>query len=229
MAVGGVGGAAAVYSTSNGGAFWSQATLPATQAPLLAVSCPSTKVCVAVRGIHTGTSARADALYSADGGASWSAGTLPPALTEPDNDSDDPFCPSSSRCVVVGSGTTQSGQGVTLALYSTNSGASWQETKLPTTTTYQLDSVACPTASSCVAVGGLGSSGTAGMALFCQDGGATWALGTVPATVQNLAAVSCLSATVCAAVVGFGGPQTGSSGPSPGGAVFTHDGGASWS
>jgi hypothetical protein len=238
------GGVVAV--TRDGGVTWSRGSLPNSASVLGALSCPSPSRCVAVSLDPQGQQTR----LSTDGGISWRTIAIPQD-TEPDNDSDDAWattslpgsrvnggpgvvvhslsCPNSSRCVVVGSGTTQTGQGITLALYSTNSGASWRETTLPTSAGYQLFAVTCPSANNCVAVGSLGADETRGAALFSHDGGVTWTLGTVPATAGNLASLSCSSVADCVAVVGAAGGQAGNPPNAPGGVFFTHDGGASWS
>lgn len=77
-----------------------------------------------------------------------------------------------------------------------------------------FDSIICPTASLCIAVGGDSNlSGT--VATSSNDGGA-WSPGTVPAGLPEIKSVSCSSASHCVAV-------------GSGVAIISSDGGATWS
>ncbi|TMC51113.1 MAG: hypothetical protein E6J14_01365 [Chloroflexi bacterium] len=235
---------AAVF-TEDGGSTWSRGSLP-TSGELIALSCPSSSRCVTI-AIDLGLRAQ-KTLLTTDGGHSWSATALP-GDAEPDNDSDDSWatgalpgsrpnelivssisCPTTSRCVAAGGSSSLGSRPKTLLLYSTDGGASWGETTLPSGLAAQLDAVSCPSASRCVVVG---SASGVGMALFSADGGASWLQAAVPGSLVELDAVSCWTPSDCVSVSGLAGPGAGSGSgpapPTPTGAVFTHDGGVSWS
>jgi photosystem II stability/assembly factor-like uncharacterized protein len=74
-----------------------------------------------------------------------------------------------------------------------------------------LAALACPGATSCVAVGG---SGSAGAILATTDGGTAWSPQTPPAATPALAAVACPSASECLAVGGTSVVETTDAGRS---------------
>ncbi len=102
-------------------------------------------------------------------------------------------------------------------LATANSGATWTTVVLPAGAP-GLGSVACPTATSCVAVGdGI---------YVTIDGGQTWQQRTIPGGIPTLRSVVCPTATRCVAV----GPNaSGNNDPTAAAdVVASGDGGATW-
>jgi hypothetical protein len=222
----GVGGEAA-FRTTNGGKTWVSSTLPvsaASDADLVSIACPSTSVCEAV-GASESTSGGALAFRSSNGGATWSAQKLPKniaGLTAV-------ACATASTCEAVGasfaisSGYTvlacpgsatcpeATGSAYTpsypYALRTTDGGARWVSTKLPTSVG-DLSAIACPTPSVCDAVGAHATASTAAAALAepavvavrSTDGGTTWAAQPLPAGITSLKGLACPTPYGCDAV-----------------------------
>ena len=180
-----------------------------------AVACGSTGQCVAV-GEYASTNWQG--LLLTDSGGSWKAARAP---LPPNATSTGPFaadvlsvaCPSPSSCAAVGYYFDSSGQVQGLLL--TDSGGSWKpkEAPLPVNGTpgeggaaTALDSVSCPTASDCVAVGGYDSSGAA-QGLIETGRGTSWtpAEAPLPSDAEsgvngvNLNSVACVSSSECVA------------------------------
>ena len=112
---------------------------------------------------------------------------------------------------------------VTPAAATPPSPPAWQ-----TSATYEgansFRSIACPTSTHCVGVGGNLSydlHGMAGHVLTSDDAGATWTERQVPAGTVGLTGVACPSASDCFAVGSGGGGQSGS-------IVQSDDGGTTW-
>ena len=120
-------------------------------------------------------------------------------------------CPTASECYAVGETTFKTG----MVLVSADGGSTWAQHNVPTGIG-SLDSVACSTGTSCVAVGGTS-------VIITSDGGTTWSASTLG---QNaLTAVTCASPTECI-VGGSGTPVT--SGCDSGDAYTTTNGGHTW-
>lgn len=145
-------------------------------------------------------------------------------------------CPSAGSCVAVGSYMDSSGY--LQPLIETQSGRSWEPTEvtLPgnaeADTQAGLTSVACPSATSCVAVGSYNN----GSAMLVTGSGTTWTPATaapLPGDAQSgassgLVSVICPSATSCVAVGEYNDiPNTGTSsgliltGPASSGTLWT--------
>jgi photosystem II stability/assembly factor-like uncharacterized protein len=231
-----------VASTGDGGATWTRLS----DLALSAFTCNSLTHCVAIAYNPQGQ----QTLVSNNAGTAWKT-TFLSGDVEPDNDSDDSWgvsnlpgsinghgpgiyisglaCPSPTRCVLVGNGTTGAGAAVTLLLQSDNSGASWRETNIPTSVAYRLGSVACPTSTRCISVGGE-SSGQLGTVLYSTNGGIDWTVAHVPAGAGYFSGISCWTDISCIAVVGpvgFSGTNPGSGSPASG-VYFTSDAGGTW-
>ena len=126
-------------------------------ASLESVTCPSATSCVAV-GSYMDSSGSWQGLIETMSGSSWQA----TEVTLPGNADGDPnaylvsvACPSATSCVAVGYYNDS-----TSPLLATGSGTNWTATEAPLPANAQtgqyayLESVACPSATSCVAVGG---------------------------------------------------------------------------
>jgi hypothetical protein len=177
---------------------------------LASVACPSSSSCVAV-----GTYAEyyADQGYSLSrgmlltwSGTSWTA-TQPPLPTGSQPGSaafpygDEVACPSASSCTVIGeyTDTSLTAQGLLL----TWSGGAWTAAEAPTPpgtdlSQYgvQLESVACPSASSCTVVGSYQDSSNQNHGLILAGAGPAWAP-TEAADGQFSWSVACPSVSSC--------------------------------
>jgi hypothetical protein len=170
---------------SSGGAWRPVAVDPHTEAALVGVSCASTSLCAAVDGegnLITSTMPTA-------GAAAWSLANT--GLVTTHDPATGIACVTGTLCVVVDS----KGQVITSA-NPTGGASAWSGAVV---SPRGLNAVSCPSASSCVAVGGstvLSSSNPTG-------GAAAWhalSLGGV-----SLSQVSCPSAALCVAVGDDGG------------------------
>ncbi len=128
-------------------------------------------------------------------------------------------CATTTTCVAVGTNTSQAGD----LLRTTDSGATWTPEPVPagTTTasdTTSLNAVACPTTTTCLAVGGTLNGGA--QVLVTSDAGATWTAEPLPTVGAVLDGISCPSATTCTAV--------GATPIDTGVVVTTTDGGTTW-
>ena len=182
---------------------------------LASVACSSASSCVAA-GSATDPSGNGQMLLVTGSGTSWTAAEVPPpanAAPEPDLDLASVACPSASSCVAAGSYFDASGgeQGLLV----TGSGTSWTATEAPLPANAaadpmaELSSVACPSASSCVAAGGYSDSSGDGQALLLTGSGTSWTAteAPLPASAANpgggLGSVVCPSVSSCVAVGGY--------------------------
>jgi len=147
-------GTGTLVLTSDGGATWSAAVLPSTIGLLRGVTCFLT-VCRAVGTSSTSVADVAQAagqlLTSTDGGTTWEVTPTPPLL----GDAFDIACPAGNSCAAVGTDWVPSSPPTPIGGVSSTAdgGTSWKTPKLLDLPT-SLVSVACPTTTSCVAVGG---------------------------------------------------------------------------
>jgi hypothetical protein len=119
------------------------------------VSCPTSRICIAVGGGATG---RAMVYRTANGGASWSRQIVPddtPGLIAVS-------CPSPSRCTAAGNGPYQP-----VFVTTTNGGATWSTLIATGLYPYYVYGLDCPSLTTCYAAlqGGLAIS---------VDGGTSW-------------------------------------------------------
>jgi len=219
------GGGEGFLTETLSGSTWSPAGLPvpaaSPDATLTALSCPSAGSCVAVGNVY-GVDHVQNPMAETLASGSWTAQALSfPDHTIPSGDANPVLqglsCPSASSCVAVGYVP-----GPALAehpLAEMMSGGTWRPERLPLppgvhNQSATLSGISCPTATSCVAVGGLQSEAAAVIE--------TWAGGTwVPTDLSPpgkeprmaLSSVSCLSATSCVAVGAYWGSNPGFSRP----------------
>lgn len=178
-----------VLGTTDGGASWSEQTLPTVEGPLFAVACSSNSTCEVV-----GTDVADDqavALGTADDGTSWTAQSLPSTATLLTGVA----CPTVSACEAVG---------VQSALRTDDGGTRWIAQSVPADPGTLLSDVACPSPSTCEAVGGgVAERSTNAQSVF----GALWRLQTLPSPTADLTSVACPSDSLC---YGVGVTDTGS-------------------
>jgi len=161
-----------------------EAPLPSgdqTPAGLDSAACASPSSCVAV-GSYDDSSGNVQGLLLTGSGTSWTATEAPlPAGARDDPNTLSVYvravtCVSVSSCVAVGNYADDAGDGYGLLL--TGSGTSWTATEAPLPAgadpVADLDSVVCPSASSCVAVGAYSDTGGDGHGLVLTGSGTSW-------------------------------------------------------
>jgi RHS repeat-associated protein len=182
-----------------------------------AVSCPSTSFCHAVGSLTYGASAVNRAFAYALSGGKWSvvgadgyqrswALTEFPAATEGPNaaEKSDVACASTSVCMRVGTIVTASTPASRAKQWN---GSKWVVSSTPSPSgakSSELSGVACPSTTSCRAVGSYVDSGGVTKNLSLAWNGTAWSVTTTPvpseATSSQLSSIACTSTTACRAV-----------------------------
>jgi hypothetical protein len=180
---GGVADVGLIDRSTNGAKSFSSVPVPKGTQRLSAVACSDALHCVAV-GIGT-------LLYTSDGGVGWSLTTPPVSQTLFLGAS----CASALRCIAVGMRPRPAQPDGGVLLVSDNAGKTWTNSSYPNLTP-GIGSVSCPSATTCIAVGGT--------VLVSNDAGATWVNRAVPDGIQPLSSISCSTAKTCVAL----GPDT---------------------
>ena len=191
-----VGDGGVINATTNGGTTWTPEPSVYHDA-LTQVACPSSTVCFAAGD-------RGTVLKSTDGGNTWSF-----TATDDGNTIYGLSCPTTSNCYAVNNWGS--------VLVTTNGGTSWTLQDTPVTTPAinvagsggpnpyaGLFGISCPSATTCVAVGGYTPSGAEPI-VTTTNGGATWTAQTSTDTANNLFGVSCATGTTTCVAVGAGG------------------------
>jgi photosystem II stability/assembly factor-like uncharacterized protein len=195
----GLGTSGSAFGTTDGGATWSEQTVP-TNEGLNAISCLSTTTCLAVGGTSSGTILSTD-----DGGATWAEATGPHGIQE----LQDVDC-TTIACTVLGSDAGD--EGGSLVMTTTDAGTSWSLNVIQPGQVV-LGSVACASNSTCTATGGAASTASI---VTTTNSGSAWNSQAVPGIVGPLSGVSCPSTSVCEAGTGSG-------------ILGSTDGGTTWS
>jgi photosystem II stability/assembly factor-like uncharacterized protein len=204
-------GKGVAYATRNGGKTWVQETLPSGAYDLLAIACPSRSTCVAAGRSLSGS--EATALTTQDRGKHWDLYTISSMSYIPDI-----TCTSIHDCYGVGQTSPDSSGGVVAGMVKTTDGGStWSSLVVPTGAS-GLSGVACPTSTTCYAVGNDG----ADIIFATTDGGSSWTTQTAPYPVGVLSGIACTSGSHCAAV-GYNSTPAGT-----GAVISTTDGGTIW-
>jgi hypothetical protein len=180
------------------GSKWYVDAMPelATYASLTAVSCAAVDTCVAVG--WEGASPLAESFN----GSTWTVESTPEPASSTNASLSGLSCRSATSCIAVGSYSTSSGGPFGLA--ETWNGSSWKVMKPPApsgSTTNQLVSVSCPTASRCIAVGSSSDGSNDATALAEEWNGTSWSIQQMPREVEDQMTlhVSCGSASECVA------------------------------
>jgi photosystem II stability/assembly factor-like uncharacterized protein len=194
-----VGNSAAAVKTIDGGANWSQLTLPSNvyQNAFTSISCPSTTTCLAHES--------GGIVVTTDGGATWTTVSTKPTL-----DSWAISCPSATICYTGG---------LAGALAATSDGGNSWSTLAYTVTSAPLTRIKCPSPSTCFAVGNEGFYASRGgpypgLILRTTDAGRTWAK-RYDTSLGGIQDISCPTVSTCFASVGDA-------------ILSTTDGGGSW-
>jgi hypothetical protein len=193
-------------STTNAGISWAAHAMRAGTTTMQSVSCPNASTCVAVGALNNYQASVIE--RSSDGGASWQVSTAGGfGLTSVS-------CATASTCVAVGSSDLYLAPGTK---------GRWRTGTAPSKVA-ELDEVACPTATECVAVALLQDLSTS---IFVRtgDGGRSWQVTAGPRGQVQYSSVQCVSASHCVAA-GTSLDQYGNAGS--GVLDVTSDGGRSW-
>ena len=182
-----------ILVSRDGGQIWAADKTPQV-GDLFSISCPSANVCIAAGPKSNGDP---DGVMTTDGGRSWS--TLNIINTNAIS------CADNLHCVVVGSGA---GTDLTpYANFTTDGGKTWRSAQLPAVTgtapylTSMYFSVACPSASYCVA-GGYSSGSYKSVIAFTTDGGSSWSASPTSTSFNSIHSLVCPSVTRCYGVAG---------------------------
>jgi hypothetical protein len=192
------------------GSVWSDTVSPHVTGYLRDVTCPSASLCLAVGGRqYPSTETTVAERWN---GQSW---TLDPSQNVGTRGSEltSVSCPTSSLCFAVGHYmTNQSGATIQSLIERWNAiGHTWSVVSHPGSSgTRQLNSVSCPSATSCFAVG---SNQPSGAAPILHWNGTAWSVmsGPVPPGTSvraSLSSVACVTVSNCSAV-GFYNAQGG--------------------
>lgn len=172
------------------------------------VACGSASSCTAT-GFYVDSSGHPQMMLETGWGTSWTATRIPaPAGAISGQSGLGPVaCSSASSCTVLGS--YEDSKFISHAMLITGSGTSWTITKVPlpanaaADSTVYLSSVACPSVSSCIAVGTYINSEGGGEGLLLTGSGTSWTATEAPlpagAAGLHLETVACTSAAACAA------------------------------
>jgi len=224
MAVGlsGTGATGIVLTTSDAGATWAQASIPAGAIVVTSVECAASTDCTAIASDGT----TFWSAHSTDFGATWEReGDFPPGLQDAGNLS----CVAGAACLVTGFTATTAGHGQGAISISTDGGVTWTAAVLPAGTGLVQGAV-CATISSCLAVGTTSTTVSAvvpaqGALLTSDDGGHTWAATTVSPPIDDIYGIDCPSRLVCAMV---GTDWIGTPAVGTGAVARSNDGGAAF-
>jgi photosystem II stability/assembly factor-like uncharacterized protein len=172
-----------IVTTTNHGATWS--TTPVAIA-LSDVSCATLSTCVIVGN---------GAMYRSPGTKErWRTAKVPASVWQLNAVS----CATAEACVAVG--YNQAGGAATV--WTNDGGRDWHNSA-HVSSDFQMSSVQCLTTTLCTAAGtNIASFGVAGAGVIerSTDGGAHWAIASVPATTPGLVSGACLNAATCLAV-----------------------------
>jgi hypothetical protein len=218
-----------VVVTKNGGASWHGFPSLNSGPYVNAASCASKSACW-VAGFNPSTGAP-EIAESTDLGKTWTDKT-PASIASPSQQLIGLDCVTAKVCWVVGDDQTN---GVApFAARTTDGGSTWKVFKnLPAITpydpngTYQLSTISCTSAASCVAGGGLNYSDGLAQVISTTDGGKTWSRSTSATLtgLQQVFSLSCLPASTGPATCMGAADNQAAAGPV---AIRSTDGGATW-
>ncbi len=220
-----VSGAKPLFERWNGKAFTTMPSGPlpagATDTALLAVTCRTAANCVAV-GRTDGS-----VIIEQWNGTTWSVAATPkfPGQGLPELKS--VSCPTAKHCVAVG--IYSDNQANTKALVVAGYGSKWSQLKGAGASSLQswLSGVACPTTTTCLAVGSIARDFSSSLTFAERSSGNTWSRTPTPSpdtrgnAANTLTAVACPSVKHCFAV----GEATTGKNPAP----IMHWNGTKWS
>ena len=216
-------------SASRGTPTWVSDVVPADTGALQAIACPSTTSCYAVGELSVSGAPGIAIVLSLASRASrrptWVSDVVP---ADAAGTLDAIACPSSTSCYAVGSAVDSAAYRSRVVIISLLSARppTWVSDVVPADAAGTLDAIACPSSTSCYAVGSLsgtlGTGNQTGAILSLSELGGNamgglstrvhmpsgayrlqvpaWTPDTVPPGLESLGAVACPSTTVCYAV-----------------------------
>ena len=199
MAVGlsGLAPSGTVLTTRRSGSDWKAASTPAGAIIVTSVDCTSASDCTAIAGDGT----TFWSALSTDFGRTWRrGGNLPAGLQGAGGLS----CVPGAACLVTGYTATTGGHGQGAIVISLDGGTTWAAADVPAGAGL-LQSVACATMTSCLAVGTTSTTVSAvvpahGAVLVSNDDGRTWSRAPGAPSIDDGFGVNCPSALICAMV-----------------------------
>lgn len=212
--------ASVIASTADGGLTWDDQLLPlATTPELTGISCPGSRLCMAVGA--TGTALTTGIVLTTDnGGATWTQAAAPPNAI----DISSVQCTSASDCTALATDGTLIWSASTV-----NFGQSWQQEGNLPSGLVDASGISCIATTTCV-VAGYTQTSTGhgqGAVAISVDGGATWTAATVPSGLGVLHDATCASVTRCLAV-GTTSTTVSDIVPGQGELLLSDDGGHTW-
>lgn len=226
--------AAAVLTSTTGGASWTVQPVPPTVGYLAGIACPTTRSCTAVGQVGTDGAGPGAILTTANAGSSWVLQSLPTGST----DVTAVDCPSTGTCSALADVA-----GRVTALGPGAPGAPWVTRGVLPATVASATALACTDARNCWAtiLSPVDVGHVAGSVAATADGGATWALQAVPTGTGALAGIDCTrradpgtsttspaAAHVDCTAVGTTATGTGASRSGQGLVLTTTNGGSTW-
>ncbi|MCL4449109.1 MAG: hypothetical protein M1152_05420 [Actinobacteria bacterium] len=164
---------------------------------LNSISCPTFLSCFAVGNYDTSNNAPV-ILQSSNSGSTWSSDTIPTANAPSVLSA--VWCANGFNCWAVGYSTDNNGT-TTVALFTTNGGASWSPQTIPSAVfsswPISLKTIDCPTPDYCFAAGTENNGQGTPLILSTTNGGASWSPETVPISSFSPQSVSCPTSTTC--------------------------------
>lgn len=194
--------------TTDGGSTWIGRPLPTGAGQILRLSCISLTHCVATLSTSTNPYSSDGAAYVTDnGGGSWTLSDTSGVLLQS-------FTCTGTTCVGFGdtAGPTPTSPTTEVNVYSHDSGSTWTEAAVPAGENFGfLGTPACPDATHCFGIGGIGPIGQPGEQAVVEssNGGASWQFVPSLTGVQAFAfAIACPSDMNCY-IVGGGRQSSG--------------------
>jgi hypothetical protein len=223
-----------VEVSNDGGKTWHSSLVAGAGSDLSGLTCPSSSTCLVTSEDFESGSMGVHLFVTQDGGATWSSQALPANS----DGSSLLACGSAQQCVVTASSPGPGGQGIAeSAVVTEDGGAHW--TTVPFPGTFRPLALSCVPDGHCVAVGPSPSSARvdsgsnlhgSASALFSDDGGLTWQMGTLP-VADMVEALSCADAEHCMAIEitrTVAGSASFVSGPEIDTFISTDNGGRTW-
>jgi len=227
--------AGVVVTSTTGGARWSVQPLPPTVGYLTAIACPTIRSCTAVGQVGTTGTGPGAVLTTVNAGSSWVLQGVPAGTT----DVTAVACPPTGPCTALANVA-----GRITALTAGAAGAPWVAGGALPATVASATGLSCATARGCWAtvLSPVDPGHAAGGVAATADGGATWALQTVPPGTGALQGIDCTPSTapdtssttgsavvrVDCTAVGTTSTTTGVSRAGQGLLLSTTTGGAAW-
>jgi hypothetical protein len=210
-----------VDGTVDGGRSWKADSVPVPgSASLIGVDCSGPRSCMAVGAVVAGGATQGLVLATTDRGRRWTVVHAPAGATEL----------VAVDCTALRDCTVLASQGPGYWAASTvDDGSVWQRLGPLPGGLAGVSSLACTSASTCLAAGDMPTTPGKGAAAvaFTTDGGMTWSSATMPPGTGPLHDVACPAPTECLAV-GTKSPTTIGVAQGQGEVISSADGGATW-